>query len=508
MIQEEGGGGQGVSDTRAARDRRALILIFISAFLAVQWHWIFGALGLWVLILSQLERRGILDKWNATRVLGGLLMLRSNRGQDTIEKVATPRKFWQFYGEVSMWTCAFVMIFIVLFLLLSFGSALIYGVPKSDAPASQLIVLPGINPIIPFWWPAIAFVGALVIHEFAHALQARAHGMRVRSVGLLMLGPFPAGAFVEPELEELSKAPRRERARLFAAAPATNMYAGFLSWLLICLLATQFSVVSPGVHASGIIEGSAADDAELKPWEIVTHIDDIQVSSGLEMSEKLDSYSVGESVNLTVLSHPDDSGMRTERTVNVILGSKWDYYLANHTEDEIESWGIDKDDAFLGVSGMASGSSGIDRLVGPMAWEQETPLYMDVLGVAIQPIVLIGVPLNFEGQIMTPQEMEFIEADGWLGDVLGTTVLMAIITLLFWFIWWNVGLGLANLIPIIPFDGGHLMKDFLGVVVGGIHRFTRNPHALKTEMTVSKISSFSSLFLFMGLLLIIVAQQL
>ena len=229
-----------MSDTRAARDRRALILIFISAFLAAQWHWAFGALGLWVLILSQFERRGILDKWNATRVLGGLLMLRSNRGQETIEKVAKPRAFWRLYGEVSMWTCFVVMIFIVLFLLLSFGSALIYGVPKSDAPASQLIVLPGINPIIPFWWPAIAFVGALVIHEFAHALQARAHGMRVRSVGLLMLGPFPAGAFVEPEFEELTKAPRRERARLFAAAPATNMYAGLLSWLLICLLASQF----------------------------------------------------------------------------------------------------------------------------------------------------------------------------------------------------------------------------------------------------------------------------
>ena len=120
-----------MSDTRAARDRRALILIFVSAFLAAQWHWAFGALGLWVLILSQFERRGILDKWNATRVLGGLLMLRSNRGQETIEKVAKPRAFWRLYGEVSMWTCFFVMIFIVLFLLLSFGSALIYGVPKS-----------------------------------------------------------------------------------------------------------------------------------------------------------------------------------------------------------------------------------------------------------------------------------------------------------------------------------------------------------------------------------------
>ena len=498
-----------MSDTRAARDRRALILIFVSAFLAAQWHWAFGALGLWVLILSQFERRGILDKWNATRVLGGLLMLRSNRGQETIEKVAKPRAFWRLYGEVSMWTCFFVMIFIVLFLLLSFGSALIYGVPKSDAPASQLIVLPGINPIIPFWWPAIAFVGALVIHEFAHALQARAHGMRVRSVGLLMLGPFPAGAFVEPEFEELTKAPRRERARLFAAAPATNMYAGLLSWLLICLLASQFSVINPGVHANGIIEDTAAADSGLQPWEIITHFDGAPVPTAGEMTEQLDTRSAGDTVNLTVLSHPNENQLRTERVISVTLSSKWDYLKSqNMTDSEIESMGVDEDDAFLGVSGMSSGSSGIDRLVGPMAWETDQPLYVDALGVVVQPFVLIGIPIGFEGQIMTPQEMEFIEADGWLGDILGTTVLMAIITLLFWFIWWNFGLGLANLIPIIPFDGGHLMKDFLGVVVGGIHRFTRHPHALKTELTVSKISSFSSLFLFMGLLLIIIAQQL
>ena len=498
-----------MSDTRAARDRRALILIFVSAFLAAQWHWAFGALGLWVLILGQFERRGILDKWNATRVLGGLLMLRSNRGQETIEKVAKPRAFWRLYGEVSMWTCFFVMIFIVLFLLLSFGSALIYGVPKSDAPASQLIVLPGINPIIPFWWPAIAFVGALVIHEFAHALQARAHGMRVRSVGLLMLGPFPAGAFVEPEFEELTKAPRRERARLFAAAPATNMYAGLLSWLLICLLASQFSVINPGVHANGIIEDTAAADSGLQPWEIITHFDGAPVPTAGDMTEQLDARSAGDTVNLTVLSHPNENQLRTERVISVTLSSKWDYLKSqNMTDSEIESMGVDEDDAFLGVSGMSSGSSGIDRLVGPMAWETNQPLYVDALGVAVQPFVLIGIPIGFEGQIMTPQEMEFIEADGWLGDILGTTVLMAIITLLFWFIWWNFGLGLANLIPIIPFDGGHLMKDFLGVVVGGIHRFTRHPHALKTELTVSKISSFSSLFLFMGLLLIIIAQQL
>ena len=70
MLQEEAGVGPFVSDARRARDRRALILIFISAFLAVQVHWAFGALCIWVLLLGQLERRGILDRWNATRVLG------------------------------------------------------------------------------------------------------------------------------------------------------------------------------------------------------------------------------------------------------------------------------------------------------------------------------------------------------------------------------------------------------------------------------------------------------
>ncbi len=61
MLQEEAVVGQAVSGTRQVRDRRALILIFISAFLAVQFHLAFGAFGFWIIILGQLERRGVLD---------------------------------------------------------------------------------------------------------------------------------------------------------------------------------------------------------------------------------------------------------------------------------------------------------------------------------------------------------------------------------------------------------------------------------------------------------------
>ena len=509
MLQEAEGSGEGVSDTLRARDRRALIVLFISGFLAYQIHWIFAALGIWVITLSQLERFGVLDRWNASRVLGALLMLRTKRGQDTIEKVAKPRGFWRAYGEISLWTCAIVMIFITLFLILSFALALRYGVEKSDAPASQLIPFPGISPIIPFWWPAIAFVGALVIHEFAHALQARAHGMRVKSVGLLMLGPFPAGAFVEPQHDELLQAPRKERARLFAAAPATNLYAGFFAWIMIGLLATQLAVVNPGVHASGILEESAADGAGLQPWEIITEFNGVPVHSGEEMSTEIQKFLPGDEVELTVLGHPDENGTRVQRNITLTLGSHAEYLRSqNWTEEDIQNAGIDENKSFLGVSGMASGSIGIDTLFLPRVFDEGTTGYQKVVSLAIQPIVIIGIPIDHDGQIMDPHEMEYIAADGVVGDLFGTTIIMALITLMFWFIWWNVGLGIANLIPIIPFDGGHLFKDFLAVLVGTFHKFSKDPHPLKTEATVARISTFTSLFLFFGLMLLIVAQRL
>ena len=75
---------------------------------------------------------------------------------------------------------------------------------------------PGLSPIIPLGWGVIAFVVCLVIHEFGHGIQARAHGMRVRNLGLLMAGPLPLGAFAEPEYNEIVNSPR-ERQRMFAA---------------------------------------------------------------------------------------------------------------------------------------------------------------------------------------------------------------------------------------------------------------------------------------------------
>ena len=53
-----------------------------------------------------------------------------------------------------------------------------------------------------------------------------------------------------------------------------------------------------------------------------------------------------------------------------------------------------------------------------------------------------------------------------MGSVLGTDGMLMLFDFLFWLVWINFLLGFANLIPMIPFDGGHLVRD-------GVHSVLR-----------------------------------
>jgi membrane-associated protease RseP (regulator of RpoE activity) len=109
---------------------------------------------------------------------------------------------------------------------------------------------------------------------------------------------------------------------------------------------------------------------------------------------------------------------------------------------------------------------------------------------------------------MAPQESDMIEASGPLGDLLGTEIMLAMITAMFWFVWMNLGLGFANLIPMVPFDGGHLFRDWLHDKIDRLSRFSSNPHPLQTEHLAQRISSMSSLILLLALVLMILTPYL
>ncbi|MEC7544920.1 MAG: hypothetical protein VYE51_05595, partial [Candidatus Thermoplasmatota archaeon] len=69
-----------------------------------------GVLILNIFLIRILEKEGYLEKWNATKVLGFILMIRTNKGQKILEKISRPRKFWRMFGEFSIWI-GFVALF-------------------------------------------------------------------------------------------------------------------------------------------------------------------------------------------------------------------------------------------------------------------------------------------------------------------------------------------------------------------------------------------------------------
>ena len=182
-----------------------LLLLFMVYSLGAP-VWLVAFLAIWYSGLLYAESAGLLDKMNATRALGIILMIRTRRGMRLLESVSQPRRFWRGFGEVSIWLCFFVMFMVVLLLLLS-AVAVALSPPEETIPASDLLLIPGVTSFVPFWWPALALIIAIVIHEYSHGIQARAHGMRLRSFGLLQLGPLPIGAFAEPEEKEMERAP-------------------------------------------------------------------------------------------------------------------------------------------------------------------------------------------------------------------------------------------------------------------------------------------------------------
>ena len=103
--------------------------------------------------------------------------------------------------------------------------------------------------------------------------------------------------------------------------------------------------------------------------------------------------------------------------------------------------------------------------------------------------------------------------DGWLASTIGLSGLLFLVNLLFWLIWVNILLGLTNLFPMIPFDGGHLFKDIVHGIMTGVRNLGKKTglykvHPLWVEHVTRKASSLSSMLLLIVLVLLIGAPYL
>ena len=461
------------------------------------------ALVLWIILLKVWEGKGTLDKWNASRALGFILMIRTHKGQNALDRLAKPKAAWRAYGELSLWVCRFAMGLVLLLVLMTFVVSIISPPQRAPPSASELVAIPGLNPVIPLGWGAMAFIVSLVIHEYGHGLQARAHGMRVRSFGLLLLGPLPLGAFAEPQAEELTKAPSRERQRLFAAGPATNLFAALICMILLGVVASQFTANVQGVHAQSMVVDSGADEAGLEPYDSIISINGSATSDLNAFSSVMDGLQPNQSVPMLIKRASNGEDV----LLNVTLGSKYQHYLdLGWQKEDLEAAGIEENSSFLGVIGLSEATNGIDRLAGPYHADWNGNAFSRILYSPVHLLTILVTPFDYSGVSIHPFEESKLSAEGFLG--IGT--LLFIVNMLFWLIWVNILLGFTNLIPMVPFDGGHMFRD---MVHDGLTRLSKlgkkvklwgGWHPMKIEHVAGKASVYSSFALLFMLLFTII----
>ena len=102
----------GVHDMAEDGENRSILIPLLLLFLVYNLGapaWLVLLLALWYSGLLYAESTGLLDRMDATRALGIILMIRTRRGMRLPESVSRPRRFWRAFGEVSIWLCFFVM---------------------------------------------------------------------------------------------------------------------------------------------------------------------------------------------------------------------------------------------------------------------------------------------------------------------------------------------------------------------------------------------------------------
>ena len=86
-----------------------------------------------------------------------------------------------------------------------YSTTLIRVLPGVDIPGSPVL--------IPLGYGIIGLITVLVIHEFGHGIISRVEGVKIDSIGVLLLAVLP-GAFVEPNEEDVQKSERIQKLRI------------------------------------------------------------------------------------------------------------------------------------------------------------------------------------------------------------------------------------------------------------------------------------------------------
>lgn len=351
------------------------------------------------------------------------------------------------------------------------------GTDKPDADATAggatavigLAVILALLVVLYIWstWAFVFVVGLLIsifLHELGHFVTARLTGMKATQFFLFMgpklwsfrrgeteygLRAYPVGAFVRiigmNNLDEVdpSDEPRAYRNKSYPRRMLV-ITAGSVMHILIAIVlifgvyaVNGRRVQTDRVGIGSVAEGNPANLAGVQPGDIILSIDGVNPKTPEQFVDQIHSHQPGDAVTLVI----DRDG--TKLTKIVALGT-------NPTPGE----GFGK--AFLGVSSGSEvvwNNESIARAASDSVFDLGPTMWRSIGGVVkvLNPVNIFGHLSGTNDDINTrPTTVVGIsKLSASIGDESGFGGLLLTLAAV------NVFVGLLNLFPVLPFDGGH-----------------------------------------------------
>lgn len=168
------------------------------------------------------------------------IFLRTTRGLKLLDRLSRPKWLWRALISLGIPLVVLSMTyFLILVLLMTYFMIVSPPEPSSYNAPRNLLLIPGLNEYIPFFWGWIALFVTMLVHEFAHGILSRVEGVRVKSMGIITLFIAPIAAFVEPDDEDLfgtkNKPPlvsKAARIRILSAGVIANFLVAMVAMAL------------------------------------------------------------------------------------------------------------------------------------------------------------------------------------------------------------------------------------------------------------------------------------
>ena len=287
-------------------------------------------------------------------------------------------------------------------------------VARELGPTSVLL-LPGINPMLPIVYGWIAIVVAIVIHEGAHGIIARSEKLVVKSSGLVFFLIIPIGAFVDVDEEGIKKARSRSAVKVMAGGVGANILLSVVCLVAMLAIVGSVNPVIDGVYVNDVSAGLPAQASGLQAKDVLLSIDNITIQNTTELRTLLDTKSPGDLVDVTVAR---GSQWQTHYSTTVNLTQS-----DNRTIMGISTYDLQTEARLSNYRNFT-----VDRIT----------MYI------IPPTLAEGlVPFS-----------DFLS--GFYTSPLGSGWAVAANTM-FWLWFINFNLAIFNALPIYPFDGGRIL---------------------------------------------------